>query len=223
VVAALGTFLTQMIANHGYAALFVLMALSSACVPIPSEVVMAFGGALASATFAAGVLGSSTSRLDLAAVIALGVAGTLTGSWLAWAVGFLGGRPLVERFGRYLLLRPHEIDRAHAWFERHGEATVCFARLIPLVRAFISLPAGVARMPFWRFTVYTVLGTLPWTVGLALAGYGLGERWNTVERLGTPISVAVGLVALAALAWWIRSRLRARRSGELAATGGGDG
>src|SRR2546426_110113 len=79
-----------------------------------------------------------TSRLDLAAVIALGVAGTMIGSWLAWAVGYLGGRPLVERFGRYLLLRPHEIDRAHAWFERHGEATVCFARLIPLVRAFIS-------------------------------------------------------------------------------------
>ncbi len=176
---------------------------------------MAFGGALASGTFAARALGDPSAKLGLVAVAAVGVVASLAGSWLAWAAGYAGGRPLIDRFGRYLLLRPHEVDRAHDWFERHGEAAVFFARLIPLVRAFISLPAGVARMPLGRFTLYTFLGIVPWTVGLALAGYGLGERWGTVERYLGPLSIAA-LVALAAAgAWWIRRRVRARADGSV--------
>ncbi|MBI3648008.1 MAG: DedA family protein [Actinobacteria bacterium] len=216
----LGKFLTERISNDGYLAVFVLMLLGSACIPIPSEVVMAFGGALASGTFADRVLGDPGAALGLVPVMVVGVVASLLGSWLAWWVGYTGGRPLIDRFGRYLLLRPHEVDRAHEWFERHGEAAVFFARLIPLIRAFISLPAGVARMGFGRFTIYTFLGILPWTVGLALAGYALGERWSTVERLMGPVSLAVGVVALAALGWWVRRSLHARASGGLSSQNG---
>jgi membrane protein DedA with SNARE-associated domain len=212
VLASLADLLTNLVARHGYLAVFVLMLLSSACVPIPSEVAMAFAGALATGPFAAAILGDPSARLDATTVVATGVAGSVIGSWLAWMVGYAGGRPLVDRFGRYLLLRPHEVDRAHGWFERHGEAAVFFARLIPLVRSFISLPAGVARMPFGRFTLYTFLGIVPWTAGLALAGYELGRRWEAVDRLMAPISAVVGVTALLAIGWWVRRRLKSRRS-----------
>ena len=121
---------------------------------------------------------------------------------------------MVDRWGRYLLLRPHEVERAHAWFERHGEAAVFFSRMIPLARAFISLPAGVARMEVGRFTLYTLLGNLPWTIGLALAGYALGESWRKLERLLQPLAIALGVLLLIALGWWIAKRLRERRSEE---------
>jgi membrane protein DedA with SNARE-associated domain len=173
--------------------------------------VMAFAGALASSTFAEQVLGDPSKGVSLIGVIAVGVVGSLVGSWLAYWVGYAGGRPLIDRWGRYLLLRPHEVDRAHAWFERHGQAAVFFSRMIPLVRAFISLPAGVARMNFGTFTVYTTLGLLPWTIGLALAGRALGDRWNQVEGFIGPISIALGIALLAGLVWWIvRRRRRAR-------------
>lgn len=202
----LSHLITDQVARYGYAGVFVLMLLGSACVPIPSEVVMLFGGAVASAAFAAKVLGGANDHLSLAVVMVVGVAGSMAGSWLAYWAGAAGGRPLIDRFGRYLLLRPHEVDRAHDWFERHGQGAVFFARLIPLVRAFISLPAGVAKMNFGKFSLYTFLGIVPWTVGLALAGYGLGESWTKVERVATPLSIAAGVVLVAAIVWWIWKR-----------------
>jgi membrane protein DedA with SNARE-associated domain len=135
-----------------------------------------------------------------------GTIGNVVGSWLAYWAGAVGGRPLVDRFGRYLLIRPHEVDKAHDWFERYGDAAVFFSRLLPVIRTFISLPAGVVRMPFWRFTIYTVLGCLPWTFALAWLGYALGERWETVEHALQPFSWAIaGVVAIAAL-WYVRRR-----------------
>jgi membrane protein DedA with SNARE-associated domain len=198
-------FITTRVADYGYLAVFVLMAVGSACVPIPSEIVMLFGGALASAGFAA-----PGKDLDLVLVSLVGVAGNLAGSWAAYAVGYAGGRPLVERWGRYVLLRPHELDRAHVWFERHGEAAVFFFRLVPLARAFISLPAGAARMSFGRFTFYTFLGVLPWCFGLAGAGYLLGESWDSIDNYIRPISYALGAILVLALAVWVIRRLRNR-------------
>lgn len=209
-LAIFSDFITNQIAHYGLAGVFVLMLLGSACIPVPSEVVMAFGGALASATFAEKALGDPNAQLSLVAVVIVGVVGSLAGSWLAYWLGYAGGRPLIDRWGRYLLLRPHEVDRAHEWFERRGEFAVLFLRLLPLVRAFISLPAGVARMSFGRFTTYTLLGIVPWTLGLALSGYWLGESWTTVERFLTPIGVALGVAALGLLAWWVAKRLRER-------------
>lgn len=202
-------FIIDNVATYGYLAIFVLMVLESACIPIPSEVTMVFGGALVSATFLAPDL-----QLEFWPVVLAGTLGNLVGSWLAYWAGYVGGRPFVARWGRYLLIRPHEVDRAHDWFERYGEPTVFFGRLLPVVRTFISLPAGVVRMPFWKFTVFTVLGCLPWCIALTWLGYLLGERWETVERILRPVSWAVAVAILAALVWFVWHRLRTIRAEE---------
>lgn len=206
-LALFGSFVTDEIARYGYPAIFVLMVLESACVPIPSEVTMLFGGALVSASFLA-----AHQRLDFAAVALIGTAGNLAGSWLAYWAGYAGGRSLLVRWGRYLLLSRREIDRAHDWFERYGHEAVFFGRLLPVVRTFISLPAGVARMSFARFTLYTLLGCLPWCFVLTSLGYGLGERWDEVEAVLRPFSWFIAAVIVAAIVWWVRRRLRAIRA-----------
>jgi membrane protein DedA with SNARE-associated domain len=208
-LAILDSFVTEEIARYGYLAIFLLMVLESACVPIPSEVTMLFGGALVSAPFLA-----PEQQLGFAAVVAAGTAGNLVGSWLAYAAGYLGGRPLVDRWGRYLLIRPYEVDRAHDWFERHGELAVLGGRLLPVVRTFISLPAGVVRMGFARFTAYTVLGCLPWVLALAWLGYLLGERWETVERVLGPVAWAIAIALAAGGVWFVWHRIRAIRREE---------
>jgi membrane protein DedA with SNARE-associated domain len=207
VLDTLHEWIVHLIGDHGYLAVFVLMVLESACIPVPSEVTMLFGGALASAEFA-----GERRQLDLVAVGLLGTAGNLLGSWLAYWAGAVGGRPLIDRFGRYLLILPHEVDRAHEWFERRGEMAVFVSRLLPVIRTFISLPAGVARMPFWRFTVYTTLGCLPWTFALAWLGFELGERWTTVEAVLQPIAWAIFVALVALGAWWIARRYRKVRA-----------
>jgi len=194
-------FVIDTVAGYGYAAVFVLMVLESACVPIPSEVTMLFGGALAAPGFAA-----PGEELSLLWVGIAGTLGNLVGSWIAYWVGAVGGRPLVDRFGRYLLIRPHEVDKAHDLFERYGDAAVFFSRLLPVIRTFISLPAGVVRMPFWRFTLYTVLGCLPWTFALAWLGYELGDRWETVEHALQPFSWAIAGLCIVAAVWYVRRR-----------------
>jgi membrane protein DedA with SNARE-associated domain len=211
-------FLTDAVANYGYLAIFLLMAASTACIPVPSEAVLLFGGALASPTFAATALGGGPP-LNLFLVIVAATLGTLTGSWIAYGIGYLGGRRLVDRAGKVLLFRPDEVDRAHIWFERHGDMAVMVARVVPVVRAFISLPAGVARMSAWRFTLYTLIGALTWDVALTVAGYYLGESWRTVEKYMTPISIAIAVLVVAAVTWWIVRRVRGRRT---SATGGPD-
>jgi membrane protein DedA with SNARE-associated domain len=207
VLDTLHEWIVQLIGDHGYVAVFVLMVLESACIPVPSEVTMLFGGALASPEFA-----GEGQQLDLVTVALVGTAGNLVGSWLAYWAGAVGGRPLIDRFGRYLLILPHEVDRAHEWFERRGELTVFVSRLLPVIRTFISLPAGVARMPFWRFTIYTTLGCLPWTFALAWLGYELGERWTTVEAVLQPIAWAIVAILVALGAWWIARRYRKVRA-----------
>ena len=134
----------QFIASYGYLAIFVLMVAESACIPVPSEVTMVFGGALAAGAVAG-------AHLNLPLVIAVGVAGNVAGSYIAWGVGAYGGRAAWRRWGRYVLLRPSDIDRADRWFGRHGTKAVFFGRLLPVVRTFISLPAGITRMSPVRF------------------------------------------------------------------------
>ena len=192
--------MTGWIVEYGYLGVFVLMLLESACVPIPSEVTMLFGGALASAGFA-----GTGQELDLLLVVLAGTAGNLVGSWVAYAAGAMGGRPLLERFGRYLLVRPHEVDRAHEWFERHGDAAVFFGRLLPVIRTFISLPAGIARMNLAKFTVYTVLGCLPFVFVIAWLGYRAGDNWEKVEHAIQPFSwLIAGVVLLVGIVYVLR-------------------
>jgi membrane protein DedA with SNARE-associated domain len=208
--------ITSFIHDYGYLAIFLLMALDSACIPVSSEVVMLFGGAAASAQLTVGAL-SGQHPLNFWLVVLAGVAGSMVGSWAAYGVGYAGGRPLIDRWGRYILLRPHEVDRAHAWFEKHGDKLVFFGRLIPVLRTFISLPAGVAKMDLPKFSLYTFFGVVPWTIGFAFVGWKLGESWRSVERYLKPISYTLGVALLMLVVWWVVKRLRERRSETAAA------
>jgi membrane protein DedA with SNARE-associated domain len=199
-------WLTTEILNFGYVAIFLGMVATSACIPIPSEVIMLFGGALASSSFVAGVTGGHHTQLNLVLVGVVGTVGSLVGSWIAYAVGYLGGRPLAERWGAFVGVRTHELDRAEAWFDKRGELAVLVARLIPVVRTFISFPAGVAEMPLLKFTVFTLIGVLPWTFGLAAAGYALAGSWQGIASAFTPVSIAVAVLAVVGIAWWIVRR-----------------
>lgn len=206
-VATVTDTITHALSHYGYLAVFVLMALESACIPIPSEVTMLFAGALTTSAFA-----GTGNELALAGVIVAGVAGNLVGSWLSYGAGVAGGRPFVDRWGRYLLIRPHEVERAHGWFEQRGEITVFLARLLPVVRTFISLPAGVARMPFWRFTFFTVLGCVPFVTALALLGHLAGANWKHIERILAPFSYLI-LAAIVVLGIvYVRRRWKSVRA-----------
>lgn len=163
-------WITLNISNLGYMGIIIMMGIESACIPLPSEVIMPFGGYLV------------YSHPGQYSVWGMGVAGALGcvwGSALAYWAGKFGGRPFVEKFGRYLLIRHKDLDKADAWFKKHGEAAIFFSRLMPVVRTFISFPAGISKMPFWRFIVYTFLGSLPWCLGLAWVGCALGKQWDT--------------------------------------------
>lgn len=157
---------TDFISSTGLPAVFVLMLLESACLPVPSEAIMLFAGA----SVAAG-------DLTLFGVVAAGVLGNLVGSWIAWGVGYLGRVDLLEK-NRLIHLPPKYLKWADDWFERYGDATVFFSRMLPIIRTFISLPAGVAKMPFWRFTIFTFLGCLPWMFMLTYIGMQVGSRWE---------------------------------------------
>lgn len=197
-------FLTSQVSHHGYLAVFVLMLFESACIPIPSEVIMLFGGALAGGLLAT----QGHSHVTLVGVGLAGALGNLAGSLLAYAVGRLGGRPLLERYGRYILIRPEHIDRSEAFFARRGDLAVLVGRVIPVVRTFISLPAGVAEMPPARFSAYTLLGCLPWTFALAAVGDAVAANWDSVAHAFTYISVVVAVILVAAIAAWFVRRAR---------------
>jgi membrane protein DedA with SNARE-associated domain len=213
-------FLTQFIVDtilrYGLLAVFVLMVLESACIPIPSEVTMLFGGALTNSVFVASVTDNGTP-LNFVAVAMAGAIGNLVGSWIAWGVGYAGGRPLIERWGRFIFLRPHELDRAEVWFDRHGQTAVFVSRLLPVVRTFISLPAGVAEMPLGRFSLYTFLGCLPWTFALAALGYALGSQWHVVDRFLRPISIVIAVLVAVAAGWWLYRRWKEQQRLDAAA------
>ena len=183
------------IANYGYVAVFLLMLAESACIPIPSELIMLFGGALA----AGAVVGT---QLNLVLVIVAGVAGNVVGSYLAWGVGRYGGQAALHRWGRRLWLRDHDLDKATAWFTKYGPVAVGLGRVLPVIRTFISLPAGIAAMSPVRFGVYTTLGCIPWTAALGVAGYAVGRNWQTLaDDFHGPTYVIAGIVAIVAGVW----------------------
>jgi membrane protein DedA with SNARE-associated domain len=192
------------ITDYGYAAVFLLMLAESACIPFPSEVTMLVGGWYA-----------AEGRLDFFLVGVAGVLGNLVGSWIAYAVGRSTGRELLDRYGRYVLIRSHDIDKAERWWDRYGEAATFFSRLLPVVRTFISLPAGLARMPFGKFTIYTFLGVIPWTYALTWVGVLVKDNWERVAHFfDLPTYLIAGALAAGAIAWYLRRRRRRARVGE---------
>jgi membrane protein DedA with SNARE-associated domain len=192
------------ISTYGYFAIFILMIAESACIPIPSELTMPLGGALASGA-AAGV------HLSLAVVIAVGVAGNLAGSYIAWAVGRYGAQGAWRRVTAFADRRGHRMARAQRWFDEHGARSVFIGRLLPVIRTFISLPAGFARMAPVRFGIYTVAGCVPWITALAVAGYAAGANWHRVTGLVQDAGYAVGAVAVLAAVAILIIMIRARR------------
>jgi membrane protein DedA with SNARE-associated domain len=160
-------FAVNVIGDLGLFGVFVLMLAESACIPIPSEATMLFAG-----------FNVARGHYPLWEPVAVGVAANLVGSWIAYAIGYYGRIDVLEKHGRALHIKPSHLAWADRWFERHGEATVLFARMLPIIRTFISLPAGVARMPFWRFTTFTVLGCIPWVLMLTAIGNAAGSNWK---------------------------------------------
>ena len=188
----------------GLPGIFALMALGSACIPIPSEVVMLFAG------FAVANPGQSASHhhMTMLGIILAGLLGTMVGSWVAYGIGRGGRLELLERHGGKVHMGPGQIERADRWFQRYGEPTVLFGRLIPLVRAFVSLPAGVAKMPLGRFTVLSLIGSLPWVVGLAFLGHALGGDWTSARKYFEYVDYAILAVIVIGIAYAIVRRRR---------------
>ena len=201
---------SHFVRDAGLPGIFVLMALSSACIPIPSEVVMLFAG------FAVADPGQSASHhhLTMLGIVLAGLLGTMVGSWAAYAIGRGGRLELLERHGSKLHMGPAQISRAELWFERFGQPIVLFGRLIPLIRAFVSLPAGIARMGFGRFTVLSLLGSIPWVLALAFAGHALGGEWTSVRKGFQYVDYAVLALVVVAIAYAVIRR--ARRVGDTA-------
>jgi membrane protein DedA with SNARE-associated domain len=202
IIAALSGFVISVISAGGYLGIVALMAIESACIPLPSEVIMPFSGYLV-----------YTGRFHLLWVATMGALGCNLGSAIAYAVGYYGGRPLVEKYGSYVLLSRHELDWTERFFASHGSITVFVSRLLPVVRTFIALPAGVARMPQLRFHVYTFLGSWPWCLGLAYVGMKLGERWDSDPRLKTwfhRFDAVILVLIIAAVAIFVWSRWHGR-------------
>ena len=206
IIAVLGSFIIAVIASTGYLGVLLLMAIESACIPLPSEIIMPFAGYLV-----------YTGRFNLYLVATAGALGCNLGSAIAYWVGAVGGRPLVEKFGRYLLLSRRDLDRTEKFFHSYGQITVLLGRLLPVVRTFIALPAGIGRMPQLRFHLYTFIGSWPWCFALAYVGMRLGRSWDTDPRLKhvlhrfDAVIVVLGVIAIAWFLWthW-KSRMRAQ-------------
>jgi len=194
-------FLESLYRAFGYVGVAFAMAIESAAIPLPSELILPFAGWSVSRGVVEPLTGAPWTYWG--AVIA-GVVGNTAGSLVAYAVGLYGGRPLLERWGRYVLISRHDLDLADRWFARYGDATVFFSRMLPVIRTFISVPAGVARMPLWRFTAFSLAGAVPWVMLLVWGGTLLGDHWLELKHAlkGLDYLIAAGLVALAGLFVW---------------------
>ncbi len=197
----LTTFATNVVGDLGLPGIFLLMAPESACIPIPSEATMLFAG-----------FNVSKGEYPLWAAVAVGVAANVVGSWIAYAVGYFGRVELLERHGKVLHIKPSQLEWADRWFERYGSAAVFFSRMLPVIRTFISLPAGVARMPFWKFTVFTLAGCVPWIFALTLIGREVGANWenwkNSLHYVDYTVLALIVLGLLYLVVRWRRNRGR---------------
>lgn len=204
IIGILSGFIVAVISALGYSGIVLLMAIESACIPLPSEVIMPFSGYLV-----------YTGRFNLWAVGVAGAVGCVLGSLVAYWVGMHGGRRLIERYGRFIFISTHDLDLADRWFARYGEIIVFASRLLPVVRTFIAFPAGVARMNLSRFIIYTFAGSLPWCLGLAYIGQKLGEEWDKNETLKSwfhRFDFVIGTIGLLFAVWWVWRHIKNSRS-----------
>ena len=200
-------FLESLYTALGYAGVVVAMAIESAAIPLPSELILPFAGWMVSRGLHEPLTAAPWTYWG--AVIA-GVAGNTLGSLLSYGIGRIGGRPLLERYGRYVLISAHDLETADRWFARYGEATVFFSRMLPIVRTFISVPAGVARMPVWRFTLFSILGAVPWVMLLVWAGMILGDNWTQVKHSLRGLDYLIAAILLLGVGVFVWRHVRHR-------------
>jgi membrane protein DedA with SNARE-associated domain len=203
---------TNFVTSWGYLAIFVLSVLQSCCVPTSSELTLGFGGVLA-----------SEGKLSLPGVIAAGVAGEVVGAYIAWLIGRTGGRAFVDRYGKYVLLTHHDLDRAEAWYARHSRWGVFGSRLIPVIRNFVALPAGVAEVPLVRFGVLTFFGSLIWDGAWALIGYQLGSSWHSIMHGFSDAGYLLLGLAVLAIVVFLAHRYRSYRGASALGSPGAPG
>ncbi|MHB8741610.1 MAG: DedA family protein [Sulfuricaulis sp.] len=197
IIALLAGIIIGIITRLGYGGIVLLMAIESACIPLPSEIIMPFSGYLV-----------STGVLNIWLVGLAGAVGCVLGSLVAYYAGAWGGRPLIEKYGKYLLVSSRELDLADHWFQRYGDITIFVGRLLPLIRTFIAFPAGVAHMNLWRFNLYTFAGSFLWSIGLAWIGRKLGEHWSTLGVYFHRFDATIGALVILGLAWYLWGHLR---------------
>jgi len=200
-------FIDSLYGAFGYLGVVIAMSIESAAIPIPSELILPFAGWSVSRGVVEPLTGAPWTYWG--AVLA-GVVGNTAGSLASYAVGALGGRPLLERYGRYVLISAHDLETADRWFVRWGDLTVLFSRMLPIVRTFISVPAGVARMPLWRFTLFSIVGTVPWVMLLVWAGMVLGDNWRDLKHQLRGLDYIVVAVIVLGVALFVWRHLRAR-------------
>lgn len=196
IITILAAFVIATIAKFGYTGVALMMAIESACIPLPSEIIMPFAGYLVS---------SGVFNIWLAGFA--GAVGCVLGSVLAYWVGFYGGRTAIEKYGKYILMSHHDLEVADRFFTKYGSSAIFFSRLMPVIRTFISLPAGIARMDFKKFVVYTFTGSLPWCLGLAWIGKKLGDNWNTLGAYFHRFDAVIGLALLIGIGLFVKHHL----------------
>jgi membrane protein DedA with SNARE-associated domain len=192
-------FATWVIDSLGYSGIALLMAIESACIPLPSEIIMPLAGYLV-----------TTGRFNLYLAATAGAIGCNLGSVLAYEIGYYGGRPLIEKYGSYILMSRHDMDMADRFFKRFGGAAIFVGRLLPVIRTFIALPAGIARMPRVPFHVYTFLGSWPWCFALAYLGVKLGDHWMDLKPYFLRFKELIALLLLIGVVWFVRTHWRNR-------------
>lgn len=197
IIAVLAGFIIGGISSLGYWGVAIMMAIESAAIPLPSEIIMPFAGYLV-----------SQGKFTLLGITLAGSIGSVAGSVLAWWVGVKGGRKFIEKYGKYILLSRHDLNIADNFFKKYGVATVFFSRMLPVVRTFISLPAGIAKMNLSKFIIYTFLGSLPWCFFLGYIGKKLGDNWDTLGAYFHKFDLAIGIIIFFALALFIRRHLK---------------
>ena len=201
IISILASFIIAAISTLGYTGIVAMMAIESACIPLPSEVIMPFSGYLV-----------SQGQFTLFGTALACAIGCVVGSIAAYAVGRYGGRAFIWKYGKYILISHHDIEMSDRWFTKYGQFVVFFSRLLPVIRTFISLPAGIAKMRFVPFVIYTFVGSLPWCYLLAYIGYKLGEKWDTLGAYFHKFDAVIGIVILAGIIWWIYRHIKAVNS-----------
>jgi len=202
IITPVGKWIIDTISYLGYWGIVLTMGIESACIPLPSEIIMPFSGYLV-----------YTGRFNLLWVSVAGAFGCVVGSVAAYWAGVWGGRPFIEKYGKYVLLSHRDLDTAERWFKKYGDWAIFFSRLLPVIRTFISLPAGIAKMNFPRFVIYTFLGSLPWCFVLAYIGKVLGENWQTIKTYFRGADVIIIVVIVVGIALFIYRHLKPEKTG----------